>query len=103
MIASFSSAKEAQTGVSMDNWLALLKEGKKSTQQLETEMLKGVTDSIKDMQKKAAEKAKEALKEEAQKTDEADDTTETTASTDEIKAPSEVTKADLESPIDIKL
>lgn len=104
MILNYSPQEKAsaQGGASMGAWISKLSEGKKSTQQLQTEMLQGATDAVKDIQDKAIEKAKEAAKEEASKETSSQGSSETKPA-DDIKAPSEVTKADLESPIDIKL
>lgn len=105
MILNYAVQKEASADTGMAAWLAKLQEGKKSTQQLQSELLESTTDSIKEMQEKAAEKIKEAAKQktEASKEETSSEDTEITTSTDEIKAPSEVTAKDLESPIDIKL
>lgn len=105
MILNYAVQKEASADTGMAAWLAKLQEGKKSTQQIQSEMLESTTENLKDIQEKAAEKIKEAAKQktEAAKEDSSAEDTETTTSTDEIKAPSEVTAQDLESPIDIKL
>lgn len=72
MVVGLSALKDSeasQTANLQQLWLDKLQEGKKSTQQIESEMLEGVTDIIKDIQKeaeeKAAEEAKEAKNEEA--------------------------------------
>lgn len=95
-----NTAAKAATG--MDAWMAKLSEGKQSTQQLQMGMIEGVSETLKEIQAKALEKAKE---EAAKGTEETANGAEVAVktSTDGIKDPSEVTKADLQSPIDIKL
>ncbi len=101
MILNYSSKEQIQTAATMDAWMAKLSEGKKSIQQLQTEMLQSTADTVKEIQDKAIESSKEAAKEDGTKSE--GETTASSQKNDEIKAPSEVTKADLESPIDIKL
>lgn len=66
MILSYNSTQEADSSSSsiVSAWLAKLQEGKKSTAQLQAEMLEGVTDIIEKVQEKAKEKAEEAKEEE---------------------------------------
>lgn len=98
MIISSNQASGQSSETIMASWLELLQKNSKSEEQLQMEMVNGVSETIEKIQEKVAEKAEEA-KSEADGTE----SSETTSSSDEIKAPSEVTKADLESPIDIKL
>lgn len=92
------SVDKSQSGGGMAAWLAKLQEGKKSLVQLQTEMIQGTTETIKEMQDKSLQAAKDKAAE--SKTEETGDVEKTA---DEIKTPSEVTSADLQSPIDIKL
>lgn len=92
------SVDKSQSGGGMAAWLAKLQEGKKSLVQMQTEMIQGTTETIKEMQDKSLQAAKDKAAEgEAEKTGDVEKTA------DEIKTPSEVTAADLQSPIDIKL
>ncbi|MFR1503120.1 MAG: hypothetical protein ACLSUS_03340 [Opitutales bacterium] len=102
MILNYATSKDSAVDLSMDAWIAKLGEGKKSTQQLQTELLESTTDSIDEMKQKLAERLKEASKEESADGTASTNTDETTV-TDDIKDPSEVTAEDLQSPIDIKL
>lgn len=65
MVLSYGSTQESDSSVLTNLpkiWLEKLQEGKKSTQQIESEMLEGVTETIKDIQAKAEEKAAEEAK-----------------------------------------
>lgn len=94
MILSYSNTADKPQGADMSGWLAKLQEGKKTLTQMQTEMIQSSVDTIKEIQ--------DANLEAAEKTDETDEDAEKKSS-DEIKTPSEVTSADLKSPIDIKL
>lgn len=122
MVLGYTSALDTQQSTSMrDVWVQTLQKNSKSEAQLQSEMLASTTQLIEQIRQEAIENAKIAAQEEA-KQEAAQNTAETssTAATviassstgtttasapvvDDIKAPEEVTKADLESPIDIKL
>lgn len=122
MVLGYTSALDTQQSTSMrDVWVQTLQKNSKSEAQLQSEMLTSTTQLIEQIRQEAIENAKIAAQEEA-KQEAAQNTAETssTAATvvassstgtttasapvvDDIKAPEEVTKADLESPIDIKL
>lgn len=122
MVLGYTSALDTQQSTSMrDVWVQTLQKNSKSEAQLQSEMLTSTTQLIEQIRQEAIENAKIAAQEEA-KQEAAQNSTETssTAATviassstgtttasapvvDDIKAPEEVTKADLESPIDIKL
>lgn len=79
-------------------WLAKLQENAVSEEDLLLGVVKSTSEKIEEAREKALEEAKETeISEDGTKAET------TTASTDDIKAPSEVTSADLQSPIDIKL
>ena len=102
MTLNYSTATEQSSGVSMADWLAILQKNSKSEAQLQSEMLEGVSDLIKDIQDKALEKAKESMNE--TDSDESTNTQDTsTVTQDDIVDPSEVTAEDLQSPVDLKL
>ena len=122
MVLGYTSALDTQQSTSMrDVWVQTLQKNSKSEAQLQSEMLASTTQLIEQIRQEAIENGKIAAQEEA-KLEAAQNTAETssTAATviassstgtttasapvvDDIKAPEEVTKADLESPIDIKL
>lgn len=122
MVLGYTSALDTQQSTSMrDVWVQTLQKNSKTEAQLQSEMLTSTTQLIEQIRQEAIENAKIAAQEEA-KQEAAQNTAETssTAATviassstgtttasapvvDDIKAPEEVTKADLESPIDIKL
>ena len=122
MVLGYTSALDTQQSTSIrDVWVQTLQKNSKSEAQLQSEMLTSTTQLIEQIRQEAIENAKIAAQEEA-KQEAAQNTAETssTAATviassstgtttasapvvDDIKAPEEVTKADLESPIDIKL
>ena len=122
MVLDYTSALDTQQSTSIrDVWVQTLQKNSKSEAQLQSEMLTSTTQLIEQIRQEAIENAKIAAQEEA-KQEAAQNSTETssTAATvvassstgtttasapvvDDIKAPEEVTKADLESPIDIKL
>lgn len=100
MVLNYASKADSQVSTNlMDNWMAVLQKNSKSEAQLQSEMLEGVTEQIKKVREEAIENAKE------EKAAQDGTTSDTTAkpSSDGIKAPSEITSADLQSPIDIKL
>ncbi len=100
MILSYSSAEQSQSPVSMDAWLAKLQEGKKSTQQLQSELLDSTTEIIKEIQDKALEKAKEEKTEETQKGEEA---VEVAVSSMSVSSTSDVPETNSEdSSVDVK-
>lgn len=122
MVLGYTSALDTQQSTSMrDVWVQTLQKNSKSEAQLQTEMLTSTTKLIEQIRQEAIENAKieaqeQAKQEAAQNSVEnsstaatviaSSSTGTTTASApvvDDIKAPEEVTKADLESPIDIKL
>ncbi|MBS4760831.1 MAG: hypothetical protein KHX03_09060 [Clostridium sp.] len=100
MILSYSSAEQSQSAVSMDAWLAKLQEGKKSTQQLQSELLNSTTEIIKDIQDKALEKAKEEKTEEQQKGEEAVEVAVSSMSVSSTSDVPETTSED--SSVDVK-
>ncbi len=122
MVLGYTSALDTQQSTSIrDVWVQTLQKNSKSEAQLQSEMLTSTTQLIEEIREEALENAKIAAQEEA-KQEAAQNSAEnsstaatvvassstgtTTASApvvDDIKAPEEVTKADLESPIDIKL
>ncbi len=71
MILGFSTNEQAQSNTSIiDAWVGKLQEGKKTSQQVQIDLLKGATQLIKEIQDKAIEKAAEERKSE-QKDEEA--------------------------------
>ena len=66
MITGLSAVQETETSPTAsirELWLEKLQEGKKSTQQIESEMLEGVTEIIEEIQKEAEEKAAQEAQE----------------------------------------
>ena len=103
MILGYASQASAQsTQPSMADWLKTLQKNSKSEEQLQAEMLEGVSDTIEKMQEKRAEAAEEKAAQEASQDGSGNAPVQKTSS-DDIKAPSEITKADITSPVDIKL
>ncbi len=64
MISLNSISEEQSSSVSMSDWIAKLQEGKKSTQQLQTDMLNSAIDQIDKIQEEAQKKAEEKREEE---------------------------------------
>lgn len=64
MISLNSISEEQSSSVSMSDWIAKLQEGKKSTQQLQTNMLNSAIDQIDKIQEEAQKKAEEKREEE---------------------------------------
>lgn len=64
MISLSSISEEQSSSVSMSDWIAKLQEGKKSTQQLQTDMLNSAIDQIDKIQEEAQKKAEEKREEE---------------------------------------
>ena len=102
MILNYTSTTEQTSSANMSDWLAILQKNSKSTAQLQSEMIEGVSQTIKDIQDKAAEKAKESLKE----TDDEDskaDTTEEYAVSDDTVESADTVSDNTQSTIDIKV
>ncbi len=96
------SAEEQSSGVSLSDWVAKLQEGKKSTQQLQTEMLTSSIKQIEQIQEKAAERAEEKKEEnkEAQNNDEA---VNVTVSSVNVTSTSEVAETEsVQSSVDVE-
>ena len=102
MIMTYSTTQETDsTGFSREAWIAKLQEGKKSTQQLQSEMLQGVTETVEEIQEKAKEKAEEKAEEEkaAQKGEEA---VSVSVSGAEVKVSSDVPETPETSTVEVK-
>ena len=102
MILNYTSTTEQTSSANMSDWLAILQKNSKSTAQLQSEMIEGVSQTIKDIQDKAAEKAKESLKE----TDDEDSKTDTTkeyAVYDDTVESADTVSDNTQSTIDIKV
>ena len=98
MIMTYGSTKETDaSGFSIDVWIAKLQEGKKSTQQLQSEMLQGVTETVEEIQEKAKEKAEEEKA--AQKGEEA---VSVSVSGAEVKVSSDVPETPETSTVEVK-
>lgn len=59
MISLNSISEEQSSSVSMSDWIAKLQEGKKSTQQLQTDMLNSAIEQIDKIQEEALEQSEE--------------------------------------------
>ena len=88
-ILAYSTSSAETSGMDMNAWIAKLQEGKKSTAQLQQEMLEN---SIQSVDTNKIDDIAENLK-----------TDEETEEDDEIEEPSEITKEQLQSPIDLKV
>ncbi len=102
MILNYTSTTEQTSSANMSDWIAILQKNSKSTAQLQSEMIEGVSETIKDIQDKAIEKAKESLKE----TDDEDsrtDTTEESAVYYDTVETAEPVSDETQSTIDIKV
>ncbi len=98
MIMTYSTTQETDsTGFSREAWIAKLQEGKKSTQQLQSEMLQGVTETVEEIQEKAKEKAEEEKA--AQKGEEA---VSVSVSGAEVKVSSDVPETPETSTVEVK-
>lgn len=98
MIMTYGTTQETDsTGFSREAWIAKLQEGKKSTQQLQSEMLQGVTETIEEIQEKAKEKAEEEKA--AQKGEEA---VSVSVSGAEVKVSSDVPETPETSTVEVK-
>lgn len=91
-ILAYSTSSTETSGTDMNAWLAKLQEGKKSTAQLQQEMLKGSIQSV-DTNKLDDIDNLSKTDEEKEEDEEKDD----------IQEPSTVTKEQLQSPIDLKI
>ena len=99
MILGFSTNEQAQSNTSIiDAWVGKLQEGKKTSQQVQIDLLKGATQLIKEIQDKAIEKAAEERKSE-QKDEEA---VEVDVSSMDIKVASDLPETLETSSVEIK-
>lgn len=99
MILSFSTNEQAQSNTSIiDAWVGKLQEGKKTSQQVQIDLLKGATQLIKEIQDKAIEKAAEERKSE-QKDEEA---VAVDVSSMDIKVASDLPETSETSSVEIK-
>lgn len=64
MISLNSISEDSSASASMSSWIAKLQEGKKSTQQLQMDMLDSAIEQINKLQEAALEKAEEKREEE---------------------------------------
>ena len=88
-ILAYSTSSAETSGMDINAWIAKLQEGKKSTAQLQQEMLEN---SIQSVDTNNIDDIAENLK-----------TDEETEEDEEIQEPSEITKEQLQSPIDLKV
>lgn len=88
-ILAYSTSSAETSGMDMNAWIAKLQEGKKSTAQLQQKMLEN---SIQSVDTNNIDDIAENLK-----------TDEETEEDEEIQEPSEITKEQLQSPIDLKV
>ena len=66
MVLGLNSVQEQDSSTTKglhERWMSKLQEGKKSTQQIESEMLEGVTEIIEEIQKEAEEKVAQEAQE----------------------------------------
>lgn len=99
MILGFSTNEQAQSNTSIiDAWVGKLQEGKKTSQQVQIDLLKGATQLIKEIQDKAIEKAAEERKSE-QKDEEA---VAVDVSSMDIKVASDLPETSETSSVEIK-
>lgn len=101
MILNYTSTTEQTSGANISDWLAILQKNSKSSAQLQSEMIEGVSQTIKDIQDKAIEKAKESLKE-TEEEDSNADTEEYTVQNDTAQS-AETVSDNTQSTIDIKV
>lgn len=87
-IMGYAASTSESSSFDMQQWIAKLQEGKKSTAQLQQEILEGISENIDNKLEINAEEESED---------------EETNKTGEIQDPSTVTKEQLQSPIEIKL
>lgn len=90
-ILTYAASSAETSGTDMSSWIAKLQEGKKSLTQMQQEMLESTVQSI-DINK--LDDINENLS-----TDEEDEEN----GSEEIQEPSEVTREQLQSPIDLKI
>ncbi len=84
------SEEQQSTGVSLSDWMAKLQEGKKSTRQLQTEMLTSSLDQIDKIQEKALEKAEEKHREEKDEQNQNEEAVNVSVSSVEVTASSDI-------------
>ncbi len=92
-----SASTETESGMPIISvWLSKLQENAKSEDDLLLGVVESTTEKIQEFRDKAIEEAKNS-------DEESEDSESSSVVTDEIQEPSEITSADLQSPIDIKL
>lgn len=94
---TYTSAINSQQNTDiMQSWMQILQKNSKSEAVIQSELLKSVSETVKEIRKET----QEALTTGKTKDD---DAVQLVSSSEEIQSPSEITTADLQSPIDIKL
>lgn len=90
-ILTYAASSAETSGTDMSSWIAKLQEGKKSLTQMQQEMLESTVQSI-DINKLDDINENLSIDEEDEEN-----------GTEEIQEPSEVTREQLQSPIDLKI
>ena len=96
------SSEEQSSSVSLSNWVSKLQEGKKSTQQLQTDLLMSSIDQIEKMQEEALKKAEEKREEERKTEQKNEDAVNVSVSSVDVSSSSDVPETDVTSSVSVE-
>lgn len=100
-LSSISSEEQSST-VSLSDWVSKLQEGKKSTQQLQTDLLTSSVEQIEKMQEDALKKAEEKRNEENQSEQKNEEAVNVYVSSVDVSSSSDVPETDVTSSVSVE-
>ncbi len=100
-LSSISSEEQSST-VSLSDWVSKLQEGKKSTQQLQTDLLTSSVEQIEKMQEDALKKAEEKRNEENQSEQKNEEAVNVSVSSVDVSSSSDVPETDVTSSVSVE-
>ena len=96
------SSEEQSSSVSLSTWVSKLQEGKKSTQQLQTDLLTSSVEQIEKMQEDALKKAEEKRNEENQSEQKNEEAVNVSVSSVDVSSSSDVPETDVTSSVSVE-
>ena len=102
MISLNSISEDSSASASMSSWIAKLQEGKKSTQQLQMDMLDSAIEQINKLQEAALEKAEEKREEELKENQKNENAVEVSVSSVSVSSTSDVADVEQISSVEVE-
>ena len=102
MISLNSISEDSSASASMSSWIAKLQEGKKSTQQLQMDMLDSAIEQINKLQEAALEKAEEKREEELKENQKNENAVEVSVSSVSVSSTSDVADVEQTSSVEVE-